>query len=173
MAQNSTETTVQGQKKRQKWRWIVGGSVLAVLLFVLLMPFMIWDGSEHRRIFVHVLDSKNGHPISGATVVLESPHDRSLADQYQKKLSEYQAGRMRLTTSDEQGLAMVYGEFAAGGTESLLLRTGNFRVEGILRVSHPNYRTYEDLLQNYLGDRTFSIGTKQFEIQVSLAQRAE
>jgi hypothetical protein len=43
----------------------------------------------------------------------------------------------------------------------------------MLKVSHPDYRTAEDLLQNYLGKEKFSIGTKRLDVRIFLIRNSK
>lgn len=173
-AENTSGATGRSQTRRRKWPWVLGGLAVAALLLGLASPTVIWDGGVSRPISVLVLDSEDGHAISGATVVLDIPHDRAFAEHLSpQEMIGFLTHDRRLTTSDERGQAILHGQFGAGGSYSFFGRTGKFGVEGFLRVSHHDYRTSEDLLQNYLGERRFSIGTKQLNIRICLARPAK
>lgn len=130
---------------------------------------MSWDGRVKRPIRVRVTDNYSDVPIRGVDVSLMLQRDRGIWELLTPaERTEMLHRTNRLSTTDERGEAFLSGYFGAGGSDSLFGQSGMFIVDGMLKVSHPGYRTSENLLQNHLGKRRFSLRTKQLDVQIFL-----
>lgn len=149
---------------------VVGGVALVGFgVGALCVPMLIWDGGVTREIKVDVLDD-DGEAVSGASVILVLPKDKGIEELLTEDefVSTLKTGE-RYFVSDQQGRGTLRGTFRAGGTKSLARKSGNFIVEGELRVTHPDFPNFNLELRNLLQKRKFSIKESALACSVFLS----
>jgi hypothetical protein len=160
----------RAKRRRLFWLWLALATIVILIYLGSTVTVGYWDGAVVRTIEVHVASNDSGAPLSNATVMLTLPRDEFLlAERDFASVSDQLRREKRLAVTDERGNASIVGQFGAGGRISLLWRSRSFDADGYLRVSHPGFRTSEDLLPNYLGARTFSTRSKPLRVRIVLA----
>lgn len=160
-----TPTVSTTPPRRRWWPWVV---CLLAALFVLVSIAVPSGGCGvvGRTIRVCVSEESGG-AIPGATVSLIQRHDEELLETLPAaEQAEMLRRNKRVSTTDEYGEARLSGRFGAGDMAALF--GGEFRIEGMLKISHPNYRPSEELLQNRLSELSFPLRTREVEVRVVL-----
>lgn len=157
----------------KKARLILALGAFAGLVFCAWQfSLMIWDGRTNKKLSITLLDSKGIRPIPGATVyhvgdsLFEDLQKMPLADQRAHKEMLGKDGHLNVTSSD--GKTEIVCSLPAGGTQSLLRKSGSFGIRGMLVVELDGQIKFADELKHLLPLKQWSLSDSLPPITVKL-----
>jgi hypothetical protein len=135
--------------KRIGWLALLIGLVILVLVVSawILGPRLNWDGAVARKVQVRVLDARTGAGIPGASVTIAWTSDNSSRTKDPAMLGQ----PISTHATDAGGRCEWVQYFGAGGTSSLLGRSGTFGFDSFELSSASGYEPRTEQLGKLVG----------------------